>query len=339
MLLALAATAFEGPSPASAAEGRISYRLGYAETSPASAFSQTDVQSSPNHPSTLSQTFGFATDQAAIGLELAASLELAHPDYASSPLVDRGGHPSFLASKPETLSTLQGTYQRSTHLAALTTFTHLSPSPFATRGFSIRAGESFNSTATWVFLDFTYLTQDKPSDFYIDSEFRTVERPRLVHAQELSLAAEQLLTERWKARLRLLTSQRMEERPRNFGISLGQAYALDDRWFAKLEGNHVQESRADSLRDERGYLIASSIKGELTFEPAFDLLISAAYTIGIESEDRFSNSRNFQLGTDQYGLGISYPLKSVTLDAQTLYVESNTSAHALQISGGASWKL
>jgi hypothetical protein len=179
----------------------------------------------------------------------------------------------------------------------------------------------------------------QPDSFYIDVDYVTRERPQLIHGNELALLCDQVLTDRWKAGVELSTAEREEDRPRNVGAALRTAYALADRWFAKLDLERIDELTSQPLKDERGYFTLSAAELALTYEPWVDVLITPSYAWVLEDENDPRTGREVRVGSDQYGLGLRYRKGAWDFELKTAYRVTNTDLTDVMMGGGLTWRI
>ncbi len=215
----------------------------------------------------------------------------------------------------------------------------INESPYKLDFGSLRYFESFYEKSTILEIELRMLSQKSPDDFFVDRDFKVKERPQRIHASEAILGWEQIISEKYKLRLQARAGQRKEDRPPQFGYSLGQAYAFSDQFFAKLNLEHVQESRNASLQNERGYFSASSARAEFTIEPIYDFLLSASYALGVEFEEDPRVNSKTRIGSDQYGLGARYSTGAFVFDLSGNYTVTNSPTRSLSIKGGLQWTI
>ncbi len=255
-----------------------------------------------------------------------AALTLKNHDYSSLALRDARQNAATLAPESEWVATLAPTWESGSQRVAATWQGSLGSSAFAQQNFGLEIGQSFFNRSTRLEADARYADQRRPADFYVDDQFRVRERPRKVQTVELGLAAEQNWTDSLKSRLRLSTREKRWERPRSVGLELSQGFALGDHWFSQLHLGRYQELRGQALLNDRGYFDAWTAKAELSFEPAFDWLITAAYALGVEYEVDSRIGRDVRVGSDQYALAVAYQARRLRVGVNTAFLKTNTDA-------------
>ena len=275
---------------------------------------------------------------------LSGSMAATQPDYSSLLLRARDGNTTPLSAlypsgRTEFTGEIALDYLRGSHRATLGWLGDLSSSPYSRELARVAYHEGFFNQSTILGVRAAYLGQNQPVDFFINRDFKNQQRATYVHANEIAASVEQILTSRWKTSLEISTSKREEERPRNVGVSLQQAYAITDRLFSRLTLTRISELTSDALRDERGYFSLQSAELAVTIEPIYDLLISASYGLVVEREVDPRVDSETQIGSDQYGLGVSYSRGNWKLNIKPVYRVSNSKVANLTISGGFTWQI
>ena len=293
--------------------------------------------------SAFSQQLGYRIDNLAGPLSVQGFITSSQPDYSSVLIQDAQGQSKPLSESSTTLvewsSELSADLSLGTHLLSVTLGGTLSESPFTQSRASISYTRSFFNQTTAVSLSATYLNQAQPKSFYFDSNFRLLQRPLNIYGNELVLSADQVFTENWKGRWSLTTAERQNERPRNWGTSVVQAYALTDRLFSELRLNYATEGRSQTLLNERGYFDQWGFKTQLSYEPIYDLLLSVSYGQVIERESDPRDGTVLQVASDQYGIGVSYQFPTLLISLSTGYIESNTNIYNYTFNGGLTWRI
>ena len=289
------------------------------------------------------QTLGYRTEGLRHGFDLGLAMITTVPDYSTIQITDRSGNTHLLSQdysgKPELKGSTDLTYTRGSHRAALSWTGSVSDTPFPSQLLTVGYNEGFLQQTTIIGVSATVAEQRQPESYFIDRDFKTKPRPTLVHASAMILSGEQILTDRWKTRLELSTGIREEERPRNLGATLKESYALTDRLFARLALSDISELHNQALKDENGYYTLRSAQTGLIYEPIYDLLLSCAYTVAMESETDPRIDREVQVGSDHFGLGLKYTYKTWELSMSAAYLITNTSLHGLDFGGGIAWKI
>jgi hypothetical protein len=190
----------------------------------------------------------------------------------------------------------------------------------------LEVSESFYQRSTVLGGELSYSDQHRPSDFYIDQNFKAHERPRKVQSLEVATFLEQVWTERWKSRVRISTLEKRWERPRAVGFELGNAYALSNHWFGQVKLSRFQELQSQELLDNRGRFDAWTGKAELSFEPHYDWLLTTSYALGVEHEVDPRILMDHQLGSDQFGLAVQTHFRKFRIGLNSTLIKTNTAA-------------
>ena len=274
---------------------------------------------------------------------LSATVRADRPDYSSVLVRNRGGIETPLSAQYPGLTELsaeaKGLYLSGPRRATLSYTGNLNPSPYFTQTLTAAYQHGFYNQSTILGVNAAYMTQNQPESWFIDTDFRNRARPALIHANEVVLFVNQILTDRWKAELSVVSAERVEDRPRNVGVTMTHWYALADRLFLKGLLDYRTELRALPLKDERGYFSAKTAEIALTVEPVYDLLATASYAIVVENESDPRTGREAQVGSDQLGLGVSYLIGRWLVNVQGAYRLTNIGLKAYSIGGGVTWTL
>jgi hypothetical protein len=315
---------------------------------------QLDSRQGPLDVSDLNRRFGitqrseqlsYRTEGLPGGLSFQGAFVVAHPDYSSVLVRDIKGNQTPLSALPNLVRRQETTldagfgWSRGPHAATLGWRGNVSQSPFASHLYRASYARGFFSQTTVLGLSASYLGQTQPESYFIDLDFRTKARPRRVHAYEVAASFDQVLSSKWKMRNQVGISRRLEERPLNVSASTRQAVALTDRLFSELVLSYADESRSQALQNERGYFRAYSVRGALTAEPLYDLLVTLSYGVFWEREQDPRSNRHVQVAADQYGLGISFAPSDWEAHLQGAYTAANTGIRQLSFTGSFMWKM
>jgi hypothetical protein len=291
-----------------------------------------------------SENFGYRIQGLLSQLTLSGGVTLTQPDYSNYLLRDALGQNRSLSASQVNLTEIVGVqsfeWSGGAHTTNLFWSGSLNQSPFSYQSGTASYQISLFEKATLIGVRATYLRQEQPADYFINNRtFQNQARPRVIHASEFVGTYEQLLTDRWKMYFDLSTAYRMEERPRNVGITLGQGYALTSHVTLQAKAARFMELRSDPLLNERGYFSLTSGELALTFEPIYDLLITTSYGLLVEREFEPSTGAETQVATDQFGLGVRYPIRNIELRLQGSLGLTNTTYQILNFAGGLTWKI
>jgi hypothetical protein len=271
------------------------------------------------------------------------SLTHAQPDYSSYWITQKGGDAVALSAldpvRDEFVGALSASWDSGPHSVRLDWAGNVSASPFLTETLTASWSEAFVEKTTVLGVKAQRFVTEQPLSYFIDGNFQTRARPTVVHGWGVSALWDQAVSERYKFGWELSGGAREEDRPRNLGLTLRQAYALADRAFAQLELSRLQELRSDPLLDERGYFALSAAELSFTFEPWVDLLITPSYSYVVENEDGRADGSSLQVGSDQYGLGFRYRRGRWGVEAKGAYRVTNTQLHDLSAGGGVTWQI
>lgn len=214
---------------------------------------------------------------------------------------------------------------------------------YFSKAISLSLAKLLNQQATMLKVSVQKNWNQKPVDYYLNSNFKVVSRPTQIQNSSVTLSAEQVLSERWKTCLQGTLFSATEERPQGYGILLQNAYALSSRLFLKWNLAYdtdagVEESGLN-LKDDRGYMRAGSSKLEFTYEPLMDLLLSVSYGLTIEREldPRFQTL--LQTGADHYGFGVSYDFGKALMNLQGKIERTNDHQRYVSGVGGLTWRI
>jgi hypothetical protein len=292
---------------------------------------------------TQSLRLGHAAEGLPFGFSTFTTFKVESADYSSVLLTDSAGLQRPLSdSYPQTLEAsvdLEAQVNRGSRQLNLGLFGNLSRSPYARQGLRVGFRQNFFNQSTALGLKVLAFAENQPQSYFLNSNLQWSERPRQTPASEVSAFLEQTFTESWKGMIELSSAKRVGERPRNVGVSLSQAYAVNDRLFARVQLRHYSELRSESLVNERGYFDLNSLELSATAEPLVDLLFTASYAFVVEREWTPWDNKVLQVGSDRYGLALRYALRQVEVDLQTSYGETNTRAYDFQMTGGLTWQI
>lgn len=313
-------------------------------TGDAWAFSQRIATSAEGESSQgTRETLSYTADGLAGHWSLQGALSRVAADYDTIQVRDRNGNLGPLSTQ----ASGQGEYllqaglqwnKGDDKLGASGTAT-LSSSPFPAQSGSAFYERALASQTSRIRLQGSWAKQGQPVDYYTDSNFSTQQRPVEVNASALRLSLEQLMSERWKVGFEVSTGIRIEDRPRNWGAEIKQAYALTDYWFIQLRGGGAFEPQNQNLKNERGYFDIAYGELQATYEPIYDLLITLSYGLVVEHEALPVARSTSQVGSDQFGMEVSYRWGEFDFRLLGSYRLTNLPSRDLGISGEVAWNL
>ncbi len=213
-------------------------------------------------------------------------------------------------------------------------FGHVSESPFKTRGAALRITQDFYNKTSTIGGELTLSRTDMPINFSA-----TDQRPTHIDLDYTKIFYQQVLGPSSKVRLNLITGRRKQDRPRNYGVIGEYGHAISDALYSQLKLAYIKESQRSELLDERGYFSLASAQLLLTYEPVYDLLLSASYSLCRETEDDPRTHNRNQVGVDTYGMGIRYLLNEFEVEVMGALGRSNTLAKDYSLAGGIKWLL
>lgn len=264
-------------------------------------------------------------------------------DYRNSLLIDRRGAESRLSdrfNKSEQNFDLGMEASQSGHTLNLGYGESIGDSPFAYRSDSAAYNYAFFNGATVIGASYNSTRQAQPQTYFIDPQtFRTQQRPLSLTSQRIELMLEQTINEDWKVGAFAFQGKRFEDRPSHHGAELRNTYALHERIFLRSDFGFLRERRNKGLRDEKGFFSAYWLEAQITWEPVYDLLLTAAIGTTVEREYRPWIARTNQVGTDSFGLRASYRHQRFNFGMGGNLARSNTSYRTRAITGDITWEL
>lgn len=291
----------------------------------------------------IKQTYSVGYDLSGIlrYFDFSLGLNMVRPDYSNVTLLDINGNPTKLepTSELEVSSDISLKFQQNERRAVIDFFAGLNSSPYRMLGGIFKYEQYFFSKATAVGGKISLYRQNQPLSYYIGNDLSTRYRPQTVPVHMLSGYINQVLTERLRVFLEASTSKRHNERPTNVGIELKSSYAITDRLFARLGFAGYRELRREPLLNERGYFHSIGGNAEFTAEPVYDLLCSFSYGITVEREENPATGERIQVGTDFFGIGISYDFGDIAMNFKGSYFITNSRTEGGSLSGGVTWTL
>lgn len=304
-----------------------------------SSQSESQLENTPNgvfH----SQTLGYQNENILPGLSVSGSLVTQQPDYSKNTILNDQGVSENIRTDltSEYIADAQMDFTRGNNDISFGGFSFLSDSPYSQRG--IRASYKYNLYGKTSILGvrLLYVDQERPLSYYFDDNLQLFAKSTEVFGHEYILFYEQVISKNYKAAVELLTSQKVKDRPANYGINLKQGYAFTSRLFSQLKLSYKAEDRGQRLHDDRGFFSAYGGEAILTAEPIYDLLISASYALNVEREKNSVSGMTTQVGSDQFGLGAQYALnRSITLEFMGSYAVTNTDLTDYSVRGGFIW--
>lgn len=275
-----------------------------------------------------------------IGVDL--SLTASQPDYSQTRLKKADGTEAPLTgtSKVELSSKVGATYAWTNTTVGAYWAGAVTASPYASQTVGVTLQQAFAERTTLATVTGDMGAANAPASYFADVEtLQTRARPTFVHTNSVSGSVEQILSERYKAKVQLMTAQKVEERPRNYSALIGQRFAISDRLAAGLDLFALTENDNDTLRDDRGYFSIWSGTLSLTLEPVYDWLVAVTYSLALEEEADPRRTFLSRQGSDQYGLAVAYNARFGTVYAKGSYLVSALNTNEANVAGGIAWRL
>lgn len=243
------------------------------------------------------------------GLQITASYRQIKNDYSNYILQERNGTEKQLGSTFDQLES-QGTVAADLMYQNLSVNfsvdSSLNQTPFPSRFYQLTQTTQLNHQLTEVRWGIGTGKMEQPLSYFTDvrsGERR--QRPTLLDFRTYVLSAEQVMTDRLRAKLQLDLSQR-SDRPSSTGVTVRSAYAVSERDFIHLQAMRRQESRQDQLQDDRGYFDLSGAEASYARYLTYDLVGSVGYGLIVEKEDQPARFRKDQMATDVYTVKLDY---------------------------------
>ena len=287
-----------------------------------------------------SQALVYHNEEVAKGLGFTGTFVTQQPDYSQNRVMNATGTFENLLNYPmtELITDAQVDYTRGDHNAAVGASSYVSASPYAQRGVRASYKYSLYGASTAVGVRAQYLEQKRPLSYFYNSTFKIVPRSEIYFGQEYAIFVEQIFNKNWKGTLEISRAEKIGDRPVNYGVSLKNAFAVSNRLFTQWRVYYKAEDQTKPLYDDRGYFSVMGTDLTLTYEPIYDLLVSAFYGLGIEKERSFVTSTEVQVGSDQFGLGGKYMITSdFAVELQGAYAVTNTQLNSYAFKGGIIW--
>ena len=282
---------------------------------------------------------GFFSDRFA----LRAALQSKRANYENTLLRDRFGNQTKLSDSFDSLeNSLEAGLDFSArgHQASLGHGRMLSASPYPFHAWNAGYSYGFFSGTTTLGGNFSSMRMGVPGTFYTDPrDFSARRRPESLTSQRMEIFGEQVLSETWKVLLRGFEGVRFEDRPKHLGAEMRLGHAFADRWFARLDLGSLREGRNQKLKDERGYFSLYWAEVEATFEPIYDLSLSAAFGTTVERESIPYKQITNQVASDNYGLRAAYRGNPWTLALAGALTRSNTDFRSRSLIAELSWEI
>jgi hypothetical protein len=277
-------------------------------------------------------------------LILSASVTQSKNDYHSTLLMNAEGDSSPLSDRfhgMETSGNVGAEWRAGANSTRLSYGQMLgagSPYPFLST--SLGESYSFFEGATTAGADWNWNRQKQPLNFFTDPrDFHLKARPEILRSEEFALWMEQILSARWKAQLRVLGGERLEDRPPHLGGEIRSAHSLTERLSLRVDAGALRELRNQALKDERGYFGVYWLEMQASYELIYDLLLKAAAGTTVEREDVPWNGKRTQVGTDTLGLSAAYQGRRWNASLGGLVSFSNTSYRSRTVEGTFAWEL
>ncbi len=194
-------------------------------------------------------------------------------------------------------------------------------------GFDTSHAVDFYNKSTIIGLSYKFLKEYRPESYFLDFDFTVKNRPSNVRAHELSLFYEQILTERFKLRVKPFIINRPKERPDALGGEVLLAYAPFESHVLKLKALYAREDKTQSLKNERGYFKLFSANLAWDYEFSYSTLLGLSYTYQSEDEDNPRNLTSRTLGLDSVGAFFEKKIASYTVKLTGDYSRSNLNSN------------
>jgi hypothetical protein len=150
------------------------------------------------------------------------------------------------------------------------------------------------------------------------------------------VSGEQVVNSRMRVKAQLELNQKTD-RPTSAGVLLKSSIAISNRDFLRFDLARHEESRNESLQDERGYFNLNSAEMIYSRYLTYDLTLSAGYGLIVEKEDNPQNLRKDQMASDVYSLGLTYQGVEWTAGVNLQDLVSNLDYSASVYGGQFSW--
>jgi hypothetical protein len=296
-----------------------------------------------NSISQTQQNFEFDLEGIQRNFTVSGSMTIAQPDYSDYLVTERNGVEAPLTSqtsiKQEYSAASHLNWNSGSHNATVGWSGSASSSPFWQQSADASYTETFFNKTTAIGIKGSMGVLRQPTDYFVDLNFITEQRPLLIHSNSAGLTVDQVLAERYRIQFEGDTSDREEDRPRNVGGTFRQSYALADRLFARLDLARISELHFQPLLNERGYFSLNSAEIFLTSEPWIDFLVTGSYGYVVENESDPRSGREVQIGSDQFGIGLKYRHHAWSYQTKAAYRVSNTGIHDTFVQGGLEWQI
>ena len=286
------------------------------------------------------QTINMKTPLLHDTLQISASLSEEKNDYRNYIIQNQNGQEHALSDdfkSPELKGSVGLDYQFKQGSLSLQRSQNLSESPFASHLHSIALTTQLNENTTQVYFQHSFGQSQTPSSYFTD--LKTAERKeriRNIQTQTYIAGADQIFSERFKAGLEFSLNER-SDRPRAAGGTVKAAYALTSRDFLRVDLKQIQESRGNSLKDDRGYFDLTGSELIYTRYVTYDWSVSASYGIVIEIEDNPQIPRKDKIASDVYSLDSTYQGGSWSAGVLLQMIKTNVDYTSLTAGGQFAW--
>jgi hypothetical protein len=314
-------------------------------------YTQYQMQSTINQPVTTTssaasqmkrtdQTYEYRAQNIGDLVSVATGVTVSQPDYSTYLVRNRLGVEKKLSDTVKSSNEFQGTalltLAKGSHTGTIGYSGSLAETPLPMQKFDLSYEEGFYNKSTLLGAEYTYQQQEQPLSYFIDRDFKTKTRAETVNTSVVGLYYEQILTSRLKNRVKASTAHRLGERPRNYGLEDRLGYALTRRIYLQGAAAYVKEDTNEALVDERGYFTLTRGEVSATYEPIYDLLISASYALSVEQENEPRSDTQTKVGTDQYGLGVQYAYGDLKFNLKGTYYVAQL-GNGTSALGGITW--
>lgn len=274
-------------------------------------------------------------------IKLGALLNVENRDLSSVVILDKQQDPVANPQGTEAAvsTTLQMDYLKGDWASKLGMAFPLNSPMYSDREVSADLRRAFAFGTTWLGIDATAVERAGPLNYFVDRDLQVKARPRNSIGVESGVSWEQMYSEIWKSRLRLVTRSLSSERPRSYGFELTHVLAPHPRFFIRPQFSFYRELESQPLLNERGYFMALVSKIEVSFEPIYNLILSAGYALTVEREHDPRIFSREQVGSDQSSLSVTYKKSRSSLQLQATSLTSNRGHKTFGLQGGFEWQI
>lgn len=185
----------------------------------------------------------------------------------------------------------------------------------------------FYNKSTIIGVTYKYLKEFRPESYFLDFDFTVKNRPARANAHEASFFYEQLVSEKFKFRIKPFFINRPEERPDAWGGEALFAYAPVIGHVLKFKSLYAAEKKSQTLKNERGYFKLLSANVSWDYEYQYGTLLGLSYTYQREDEENPRNLTTRTLGLDSIGAFFEKKLSAYTIKLSGNYSRSNLNSN------------